>query len=48
VQSLFLEGGSVRFLDDSLPELDRVGFGTVLAFFVADGVTLLFFDVDDS
>jgi hypothetical protein len=39
---------SVRRLGNSLSELDRDGFGPVLAFFVADGVTLLFFEVDDS
>jgi hypothetical protein len=43
VPSLFLVGGSVRLLGNSSSELDRVGFGSVLAFFVADGVTLLFF-----
>jgi hypothetical protein len=56
VPSLILEDCSVRLLEDcsvrrlgnSLSELDRDGFGSVLAFFFADGVTLLFFEVDDS
>jgi hypothetical protein len=45
---IVLEGCSVRRLGNSSSELDRDGFGPVLAFFVADGVTLLFFEVDDS
>jgi hypothetical protein len=43
-----LEDCSVRRLGNSSSELDRDGFGPVLAFFFADGVTLLFFEVDDS
>jgi hypothetical protein len=46
--SLSLVGGSVRLLGNSSSELDRVGFGLVLAFLFADGVTLLFFYADDS
>jgi hypothetical protein len=42
VSSLSLEGDSERFLDDSLSELDRGCFGLVIAFFVADGVILIF------
>jgi hypothetical protein len=45
---IVLEDCSVRRLGNSSSELDRDGFGLVLAFFVADGVTLLFFVVDDS
>jgi hypothetical protein len=48
VPSLFLVGDLVRLLGNSSSELDRVGFGLVLAFFVADGVTLPFFDADGS
>jgi hypothetical protein len=44
VPSLSLGCGSVRRLGNSSSELDRVGFGPVLAFFFADGVTLLFFE----
>jgi hypothetical protein len=45
---IVLEDCSVRRLGNSPSELDRDGFGPVLAFFFADGVTLLFFDVDYS
>jgi hypothetical protein len=45
---IVLEDCSVRRLGNSSSELDRDGFGSVLAFFVANGVTLLFFEVDDS
>jgi hypothetical protein len=47
VVSLSLEGDSVRLLDDASSELERGGFGLVLAFF-AGGVTLFFFDADGS
>ena len=38
----------MRRLGNSSSEENTGGFGLVLAFFVADGVTLLFFAVDDS
>jgi hypothetical protein len=45
---LVLEDRSVGRLGTLSSEENTVGFGLVLAFFVADGVILLFFAVDDS
>jgi hypothetical protein len=48
VPSLSFEGGSVGFLEDSSSEVNRGCFGLSRLLFFANGVTLLFFEVDDS